>query len=51
MNSMNLEEAADFLKMSAEDLRRKAKTGRIPGAKPGKQWVFLETDLVAYLRS
>jgi len=51
MNTLNLDQAASFLKMSAEDLRRKTKTGKIPGAKPGKAWVFLEEDLVTYLRS
>jgi hypothetical protein len=37
--------------MNPEALRQKAKARIIPGAKPGKCWVFLEDDLVAYLRS
>ena len=49
--TLTLKEAAAFLKMHPEALRRKAKTGKIPGAKPGKSWVFLEEDLVEYLRS
>jgi excisionase family DNA binding protein len=46
-----LKEAAAFLHMSPEVLRRKATTGEIPGAKPGKCWVFLKSDLVEYLHS
>jgi hypothetical protein len=51
MNTLGLNEAAHFLKMNAEELRKKAKVGLIPGAKAGKRWVFIEDDLVAYLRS
>ncbi len=49
--TLDLNEAAAFLKMSPEALRRKAKAGEIPGAKIGKQWCFFKHDLVAYLRS
>lgn len=51
MQTFDLQEAAAFLKMSAEAVRRKAKAGNIPASKPGKQWVFLQDDLVDYLRS
>lgn len=51
MKTLDLKEAAKFLKMSAATLRAKTKTGAIKGAKPGKRWVFLEEDLVAYIRS
>ena len=49
--TLTLDEAANFLKMSPEALRQKAKAGKIPGAKVGKCWVFYEPDLVEYLRS
>ena len=49
--TLNLEQAACFLQMSPAVLRQKAKAGVVRGAKPGKRWVFLEADLVAYLRS
>jgi hypothetical protein len=49
--TMNLHEAADFLHMSPAVLRQKAKARIISGAKPGKRWVFLQSDLVAYLKS
>ncbi len=49
--TLTLKEAARFLKLSPEALRRKAKAGEIPGAKPGKSWCFYKPDLVDYLRS
>jgi hypothetical protein len=51
MQSLGLKQAAQFLQMSPAALREKAKSGQIPAAKPGKRWVFLEDDLVAYVRS
>src|SRR5688572_30086592 len=51
MQSLDLKEAAQFLKMHPEEVRRRARSGYLPGAKAGKRWVFLEDDLVAYLRS
>lgn len=51
MRSFNLEQAAAFLHLSPAALGYKARTGLIRAAKPGKRWVFLEDDLVAYVRS
>ena len=51
MKTLGLTEAAEFLKMCTEEVRRRAKCGAIPGAKAGKRWVFLEDDLAQYLRS
>ena len=51
MKTLTLPEAAAFLQMNPESLRQRVKAGAIPGAKPGKCWVFVEEDLVAYLRS
>ncbi|WP_090333151.1 helix-turn-helix domain-containing protein [Nitrosomonas sp. Nm51] len=51
MKTLTLEEAALFLKMHPEVVRGRAKAGIIPGVKAGKRWVFIEDDLVAYLRS
>jgi len=50
MKTLSLPEAAAFLHCHPEWARQQAKQGRIPGAKPGKSWVFIEEDLVAYLR-
>ena len=51
MKTFTLREAAAFLKMNPEVLRQKAKAGIVPAAKPSKSWVFIEDDLVAYVRS
>ena len=51
MRTFNLKEAAEFLKLHPEEVRRRAKASVIPGVKLGKCWVFIEDDLVAYLRS
>jgi hypothetical protein len=37
--------------MHPEEVRRRAKCGAIPGAKPGRRWVFIEGDLAEYVRS
>ena len=50
MDSLDLHDAADFLKMHWQTLRAKAQSGEIPGAKLGKRWVFLKEDLVSYIR-
>lgn len=42
MKTLNLIEAAQFLKMHPEEVRRRAKSGIIPGAKLGKRWAFIE---------
>ena len=51
MKTLGLDEAAQFLKLHPEELRRRAKMGIIPGAKVGRRWVFLDMDLAQYLRS
>jgi len=49
MRTYDLREAANLLKMSVEALRQRAAAGKITAYKPGKRWVFLETDLHTYL--
>src|SRR5476651_2227829 len=51
MHTLGLIEAAAFLRVHPEELRRRAKSGRIPGAKVGRAWVFLQEDLADFLRS
>ncbi len=51
MKTLDLQEAAAFLRMNPETLRQKTKAEIIPGAKPGKSWVFLEDDLAEYIRT
>jgi excisionase family DNA binding protein len=50
VKTLNLEETAKLLKVHIETVSRLAKTGQLPGAKIGRAWVFLEEDLIEYLR-
>jgi hypothetical protein len=50
MRTLDLYQAAEFLHVSPRILRGRAASGEVPGAKPGKCWVFIEDDLVCYLR-
>jgi hypothetical protein len=51
MNTLNLREAAEFLKIHPVTLGDKARAGEIPGAKIGKAWVFVDIDLIDYIRA
>jgi excisionase family DNA binding protein len=51
MQTLDIKQAAAFLRMHPVTVQSKAKAGEIPGAKPGKSWVFIEEDLVEYIRS
>ena len=51
MNTFDLQEAARFLGIHPHTLQARAKAGIIPGAKLGKEWRFIDDDLVGYLRS
>ncbi len=51
MRTLNLLECAEFLKIERVYAMKLAGEGKLPGAKIGKAWVFLEEDLVAYLRT
>jgi excisionase family DNA binding protein len=49
--TLTLQEAAELLHMHPETLRQRAQAGEIRAAKPGRSWVFLEEDLLDYLRT
>lgn len=49
MSTKDLDQASDYLKVSADTMRELADAGTIPGAKVGKRWVFRVCDLDAYL--
>ena len=51
MQTLDLQQAAAFLRMHLEEVRRRAKLGLLPGAKPGKAWIFIDDDLAEYVRS
>ena len=48
--TLDLHEAADFLKISESTAQEKAASGEIPGAKIGRAWVFLAEDLIDWLK-
>jgi hypothetical protein len=45
IESFDLQQAAVFLNMHPDSLQRKAAAGEIPGAKIGKNWVFINIHL------
>jgi Helix-turn-helix domain len=49
--TMDIEEAAAFLKIHPVTLSVKAASGEIQGAKIGKRWVFLQVDLIEHIRA
>ncbi len=51
MKTLDLNEAADFLGVHRETARRLAATGKMPGAKVGKAWRFIQEDLALFMRS
>lgn len=51
MKTMGIKEAAEFLMMHPITLYRMAASGQIPATKPAKRWVFIDVDLIEWLRS
>lgn len=50
MRTFDLQECADFLKVDRTTAMKLAQQGEIVGARIGRAWVFLEDDVVAFLR-
>jgi excisionase family DNA binding protein len=51
LKSYGTKEAAEFLRINSGTVCRRAARGELVGYKPGRRWVFLEEDLIAYLKS
>lgn len=51
MKTLNVEECASFLHVNATTVAELAGSGLLPGAKIGRAWIFLEDDLIEYVRS
>lgn len=49
--TIGLDEAARFLHMAPSTLRKRAAAGKLIAYKPGKTWVFLQDELLNYLKS
>ena len=48
--TIGLKEVARLLRMSESALMRKARVGKVAGAKIGRQWVFVQADLIELIR-
>jgi excisionase family DNA binding protein len=51
MKTLDIDECAEFLKVNSMDVCEMVGTGELPGARIGRAWVFLEDDLVDYVRT
>lgn len=47
---LSAEEAAQFLGLNPDDVRRYARKGMIPARKVGKRWLFHKAHLIEWLR-
>lgn len=48
---LNLDETADYLRVSNQTIYNMIKDGRIKAYKVGREWKFIRTDIMAYLES
>jgi len=46
---MTVDQAAEYLQLTADTIRRGARTGKIPAARIGRRWRFLQDELDAWL--
>ncbi|MNY06749.1 Helix-turn-helix domain protein [compost metagenome] len=47
--TINSEECAELMRCTAERIEEMARAGEIPGLKIGRNWLFVRSDLLAYL--
>ena len=51
MKTMGIQEASELLRVHPVTLTKMASSGEIPGAKIGKEWVFIDVDLIDHIRA
>ena len=51
MKTLTVEDVSEILSWHPDTVRRKACTGELPAAKVGKRFIFLEEDIIAWIRS
>lgn len=51
LKTLTLQQVAELLQVNPETVRRHAQAGKIPCAKLGSKWVFIEQDVAQYLRN
>jgi len=49
--AISLEEAAAALRIAPSTLRKRAAAAKVPAYKPGRQWVFLPSEIAAYRKA
>ncbi|PPC90948.1 MAG: hypothetical protein CTY35_14000 [Methylotenera sp.] len=49
--TIGIKEAAELLMVHPVTLYRMAERGEVPAVKPGKRWVFVDIDLIEWLRA
>jgi len=48
---ISLQQAADLLQMHPDTVKRKTRSGEIPGRKLGRRWKYRVSELDAYAKS
>ena len=48
--TLNVEEVCSLLKIHCSTLYQKIASGEIPAARIGRSWVFVEEDVIGYVR-
>jgi excisionase family DNA binding protein len=49
--TMTPAEAAEYLRLGVETVKRKARAGELPASKTGRKWLFLRSELDAWLKA
>jgi len=48
-DTIDATQCAELLRCTVGQVMELARTGEIPGIKPGREWVFVRSDLLTYL--
>ena len=51
MKTLGIQEASELLRIHPVTLSKMASRGEVPGAKIGKEWVFVDVDLIDHIRA
>lgn len=50
MKILNAKDVAELFQANYKTIMELAHTGRLPGAKIGRSWIFIEEDVIDYIR-
>ena len=51
MKTMGIEDASKLLRVHPVTLSKMASSGEVPAAKIGREWIFIEVDLLDHIRA